>query len=806
MQTTDTSNWQAKWIWRSGAEDDKNSYAYFRRTFELDAVPGTAPVRVTADSRYQLYVNGICAERGPARSEPAFQAYDELDIAPLLKPGGNVLAALVHHIGESTSFYVPGKPGFLLDVVAGVSDASLGTDAQWKAITAADFAREPSRRINGALEFNEVRDARLTPLDWTEPEFDDSAWPCAVVVGEVGCEPWTSLVARETPPQRRTLVPAAGYRYVGVWQEKSGTVTTSDVRAIVGHRRRWPLPLDRDTAISKPDGRGVPPRSIDLDTKPLPADGLKIAPGQFAVIDIGQIAAGHITLEVTAQAGQALDVVHGEYCDGYGGPRICEYSDRYIARDGRQRWEMFEKRGFRFLTIDVRGGSEPVTIHFAGVLFSSYPIKWREFACSDARLNEIWRLSAYTTQLTMEDAYTDCQSRERGQWWGDARVETLENYYCFGDFDLARRGILQMFRSQEPDGKVRAFVPTRADCYIPTWSLCWPTSVRDYHLFSGDTDLLRQLFPAIRKSVEYYDQWLKDGLLGNTGQWNFIDWTPVEVGDVNAALNAFYYGALVAVSEIAEAIGDAAGKAEYDRRAAECKASFDRAFWSDEFGAYVDCLKDGGRQSVAVGQPANCLAIHFGVADEARIDTILATVFDPDKVMLPYHWTQLGTINYDELRGVVMPSGSPYMSFYVVDALRKAGRHDQALDYIRDKWGIMLEEGDTATREMWQQQTGCSSSRAHGWSAAPAYDFPSYVLGVQPLEPGWTKIVIEPHLSGLAWAKGTIPMLDKELQVSVSDADGRLMVEGRLPDGFEATLRLPGKPDQIVAGRFSITS
>ena len=52
--------------------------------FPLDGVPAQVPARLTADSRYVLWVNGQEVGRGPARSQPARQRYDSYDLAPYL--------------------------------------------------------------------------------------------------------------------------------------------------------------------------------------------------------------------------------------------------------------------------------------------------------------------------------------------------------------------------------------------------------------------------------------------------------------------------------------------------------------------------------------------------------------------------------------------------------------------------------------------------------------------------------------------------------------------------------------------------
>jgi hypothetical protein len=98
------------------------SRVQFRRTFEwaTDAVvPDRVPLRVSADSRYLLWVNGVEVGRGPIRSQPRRLRYDEYDIAGLLRPGRNVIAALVTYYGHANSFWQPAA-----------SSGVMGRDAQ----------------------------------------------------------------------------------------------------------------------------------------------------------------------------------------------------------------------------------------------------------------------------------------------------------------------------------------------------------------------------------------------------------------------------------------------------------------------------------------------------------------------------------------------------------------------------------------------------------------------------------------------------------------------------------------------------
>src|SRR5690242_14791364 len=108
--------WRGHWIWvpeetiQHGSplaiavpERRGEAHGLFRKTVHLERVPERAPARITADSRYALFVNGIEVFRGPIRSQPRRLYYDLFDLAPYLQPGENVLAVYVKYYGTPKS-------------------------------------------------------------------------------------------------------------------------------------------------------------------------------------------------------------------------------------------------------------------------------------------------------------------------------------------------------------------------------------------------------------------------------------------------------------------------------------------------------------------------------------------------------------------------------------------------------------------------------------------------------------------------------------------------------------------------------
>ena len=190
-----------QWIWCSGEERPKNFYLHIRRSFECNADIRQAVIAVTADSRYQLFVNGARVAFGPARSDRRWQCVDQWDITRFLRPGRNVVAALVHHYGEWTFAYMLGRGGFLADITITSDEGKtehVATDASWRVCPAESWDRRLPR-MSIQLGFAEVFDARKEFDGWTLPGFDDAGWDHAVVLGPPGMEPWPHLLSRDIP-------------------------------------------------------------------------------------------------------------------------------------------------------------------------------------------------------------------------------------------------------------------------------------------------------------------------------------------------------------------------------------------------------------------------------------------------------------------------------------------------------------------------------------------------------------------------------------------------------------------------------
>src|ERR1019366_6736924 len=185
---------RAEWIWPDDFRWDlHNGFVLFRRDFTLEPVPRHAPLFITADQSYHLYVNGAFVGRGPARGYQSHWPYDEIDLARWLVPGRNVLAVRAYNPGYSNFQYLTeGYAGLL--VAATWGRVRIQTDATWKCLRQPGI-RHDMTRTSLQLFAQENFDARPGPLDWMNSDFDDSAW-VKPKTQKPGVLPWASLEPR----------------------------------------------------------------------------------------------------------------------------------------------------------------------------------------------------------------------------------------------------------------------------------------------------------------------------------------------------------------------------------------------------------------------------------------------------------------------------------------------------------------------------------------------------------------------------------------------------------------------------------
>jgi hypothetical protein len=130
--------------------------------------------------------------------------------------------------------------------------------------------------------------------------------------------------------------------------------------------------------------------------------------------------------------------------------------------------------------------------------------------------------------------------------------------------------------------------------------------------------------------------------------------------------------------------------------------------------------------------------------------------------------------------------GSAFALQLTIETLAKAGNRNEITRLIRKWWGLMLDHDATACWESFPADVGLdwhSRSYCHGCSAAPVFALPSYILGVQPVEPGFRRFEINPWLGDLDWARGSVPTPYGEIRAEARKEGDGINLCFSVPDG-----------------------
>ncbi len=464
--------------------------------------------------------------------------------------------------------------------------------------------------------------------------------------------------------------------------------------------------------------------------------------------------------------------------------------DSYDLPTGAFDWRHPERRGFRYVTLDLPPATKPLTLDGIYVEYPYYPTKYRGyFLCSDRQLNRIWGVCAYTLRICMQSFYEDGVKRDKWPWMGDARVEAQMNFPVFGDTYLAR------FTMDNLRGRGKLTSHLNA---IPAYSMYWILGLQDYYFQTGDKDYVTSQADEIEDLLDFCLVDLDKNNLYDPPRrwWRFIDWTQkkilydlvdydeapdldkhlkwtdhqIDYKGAMTAQHALLYDAVSQGATLLRMAGREASAKKYEAIAAKMKAAGNRLLWDPKRGAYSDSLVEGKLSNKTTRQ-SNAVAVLSGMAPPERHAAIRRNVFHNDDV------PQLQTY---------------YFSFYTLQTRYQLGDTVEILDRIRKHWGPLVAKGATTLWERYDPERRMGfgekfdTNMSHAWGAAPLDLFPKHILGIKQTAPGWTSIRLEPNLHDLQWAQGAVPTPHGDISVWLKRGPkGKVVGRARVPAAIE---------------------
>jgi alpha-L-rhamnosidase len=676
----------------------------FRRQFEAT----TAPVRihVSADERFELFLDGQRIARGPDRSDVEHWSYSTYDLQ--LVPGGHRLEALVWSIGPYQPVaQLSWRGGFVLKA-AGDYDQQLTTGkAAWEVTRLAGF------------DFSNVSfvGASLT-AHGCGPQWKEGDYVPAIVIraplnpGNMWGE---SAAGWKLFP---TTLPDQLDREINTGQAVAlGNGSLTRDKTVLAEQARNP-DLPKWQAVIDGQGQIVVPANSE----------------QFLLWDLKNYYCAYPLAEVSGGAGAKMTWAWAEslylpHSDGKGqrdefiGKTFRGDTDTFLPEGGaHQKFSTFWWRAGRWCLISVKTGSEPLTIHRLALDESRYPLENESsFDDGDPELPGVMKLAARGLQMCAHETYMDCPYYEQLQYVGDSRLELLTTYAMTRDDRLAKRDIQLFDFSRRNWGFVNERYPSYLPQQSPTFSLIWALMLNDYTYWRNDPAFVKARVIGLRSMLEHFEPYVnQDGLLENLPGWPFMDWVPQwSNGDapdgahgVSSLNNLLYVYALQKSAQVEDSLGESLLAQRLRAKAERTAAAVRAKFWDETRGLMADNLVH-----TEFSEHGQCLALLTDTltGDQARrcFDQLLTA---PD-----------------------LKRATIYFSFYLIETYQKFGRGDLILDRM-DFWKDLVKQGLKTPVE----QPGDTRSDCHAWGSHPLFDLQASVAGVRPASPGFRTVRIAP--------------------------------------------------------------
>ncbi|HEX2851723.1 MAG TPA: family 78 glycoside hydrolase catalytic domain [Opitutaceae bacterium] len=729
------TDWKARWLVAPWSSES----LLVRHEFPVKAGLRRALLHVCGLGQYEVSFNG--ARHGTDLLSPGWTNYNETtlydtrDVTALLAEGRNAIGltlgnGMYHVVRRDRFAKFTGSFGPLRAIAqleleyADGSKELVATDDTW-------------RVHRGAITYNSIYggedyDARLLPAGWNMPDFNDTTWDRAAYL----------------------VRPSATLKGMTSAAESLGPIETFK-----------------------------------------PVSTRAIAPG-VVLYDFGQNASFMPRLRVRGPAGSTVRLTPGEVVNAAGiidrgtmggahrGSAWWQYTK---ATDAEETWfPQFYYVGSRYVNAEAKpaaaGGALPEIVSVEAVVVHSTAKPLGHFATSNPLLNRIRDLVRWAQRSNMVSVLTDCPHREKLGW--------IEQYHLNGpsiryEFDVARiyqKGMRDMAAAQTEDGLVPNIAPEYTEFKgtfrgAAEWGAAFILVPWQQYEFNGDTGLMREHFPAMKRYFAYLESRTQDGLLSDgLGDWYDVDYpkkgraglTPPPI-----TATAFLFSDAQHLARIAKIIGQENDAKEFTAKAAAIRERYNQVY-----------LKTNPVSYATGSQASLSLPLVMGLAEDRDREALLTAL-----------------VKDVETRGYATAGDVGFR--YLLRALADAGRSDVIYKLINqdDKpgYGYQLKQGATALTEAWDANLGASHNHFMLGQVIEWFYHDLAGIASDPEGPGFKKIVIRPQPVGdLTWVEASHESMHGPIAVRWERPAGSFTLKVTIPANTTATVFLPARSSDSV--------
>ncbi|WP_044915515.1 family 78 glycoside hydrolase catalytic domain [Butyrivibrio sp. WCE2006] len=538
------------------------------------------------------------------------------------------------------------------------------------------------------------------------------------------------------------------------------------------------------------------------------------------VFDFGQNLAGYTSFVVeNARGGEKICLIHGETLDENGNFTIENFQPgernksggikqeiNYICKQGRNEFKpLFSMFGFRYAKIT--GDILPPDIRIKSIAVYSDMKETAYFECGMSEVNRLFKNSVWSMKSNFCDIPTDCPTRERAGWTGDAAVFVRTGAYLMDCKGVYEKWLANVRIGQHPDGKMAYICPRNSNpgkiAEMFSASVGWGDAavIVPWNLYRiyGDEQILKDNYEMMKKWVDFlgrragksklknrfgknpyrkyiidtgmdYGEWCEPGAdVMKTMMAAFKDGQP----EVATAYYAYSSGILAKISDILGFKDDADKYREISEKVTEAYR-------------YL-VLKDGHIRSERQCEYVRPLA--FSLLTEKEAEDAAADLND----LVVKNGCHLNT-------GFL---STPFLCRVLADHSYTDTAYRLLLNKSYPSWLYAVEKGATTIWETWdgirEDGTVHDSLNHYSYGAVSGW----LLSGVLGIRYDFDKVLIK-------------PLPDKKLKYAKGYYDsprGRIVSEWKyieetdsftfhfeIPEGMEAELELPGQEKRLFTG------
>ena len=247
---------------------------------------------------------------------------------------------------------------------------------------------------------------------------------------------------------------------------------------------------------------------------------LSVSPSGKKLIDFGQNIAGYVSFKVNAKAGQKIVLRFGEMLkDGELYQKNIQLSlgkkttplqkIEYVCKEGVNAYKTtFAIFGFQYAEID--SDMDITADDVTSIAVYSDLEETGAFCSSNELLDRFVEATRWSTKNNSADLPTDCPTRERHGWLGDAQIFLVTASFLFNYLPFARKFENDICDAQQKNGCFPQIAPTGGvDFYMDPmdgsagWSDAGVLIPYRLYLHYGDQTVLTDYYEHMRRFAEY---------------------------------------------------------------------------------------------------------------------------------------------------------------------------------------------------------------------------------------------------------------------------------------------------------------